>query len=70
MALPRRTGADPIVASPAVGAAWDGRRVRGHVLVALAAAALFAAAVVAWLCSEEAGWETGQVIHSEGGCLR
>ena len=29
-----------------------------------------AAAVVAWLCSEEAGWGTGQVIHSEGGFLR
>jgi 3-oxoacyl-[acyl-carrier protein] reductase len=29
-----------------------------------------AAAVVAWLCSEEAGWVTGQVIHSEGGFLR
>ena len=22
---------------------------------------------MAWLCSEEAGWVTGQVIHSEGG---
>jgi 3-oxoacyl-[acyl-carrier protein] reductase len=29
-----------------------------------------AAAVVAWLCSEEAGWVTGQVIHAEGGFLR
>jgi 3-oxoacyl-[acyl-carrier protein] reductase len=29
-----------------------------------------AAALVAWLCSEEAGWVTGQVIHSEGGFLR
>ena len=29
-----------------------------------------AAALVAWLCSEEAAWVTGQVIHSEGGFLR
>jgi 3-oxoacyl-[acyl-carrier protein] reductase len=29
-----------------------------------------AAALVAWLCSEEAGWVTGQVIHSEGGFVR
>jgi len=29
-----------------------------------------AAAVVAWLCSEEAGWVTGQVIHAEGGFVR
>jgi 3-oxoacyl-[acyl-carrier protein] reductase len=29
-----------------------------------------AAVLVAWLCSEEAGWVTGQVIHSEGGFLR
>jgi 3-oxoacyl-[acyl-carrier protein] reductase len=29
-----------------------------------------AAAVVAWLCSEEAGWVTGQVIHAEGGFRR
>jgi 3-oxoacyl-[acyl-carrier protein] reductase len=29
-----------------------------------------AAAVVAWLCSDEAGWVTGQVIHAEGGFLR
>ena len=29
-----------------------------------------AASLVAWLCSEEAGWVTGQVIHSEGGFLR
>ena len=29
-----------------------------------------AAALVAWLCSEDAGWVTGQVIHSEGGFLR
>jgi 3-oxoacyl-[acyl-carrier protein] reductase len=29
-----------------------------------------AAALVAWLCSEQAGWVTGQVIHSEGGFLR
>jgi 3-oxoacyl-[acyl-carrier protein] reductase len=29
-----------------------------------------AAALVAWLCSDEAGWVTGQVIHSEGGFLR
>ncbi|MEA2277516.1 MAG: 3-oxoacyl-[acyl-carrier protein] reductase [Solirubrobacteraceae bacterium] len=29
-----------------------------------------AAALVAWLCSEEAGWVTGQVIHAEGGFLR
>ena len=29
-----------------------------------------AATLVAWLCSEEAGWVTGQVIHSEGGFLR
>jgi NAD(P)-dependent dehydrogenase (short-subunit alcohol dehydrogenase family) len=25
---------------------------------------------VAWLCSDEAGWVTGQVIHSEGGFVR
>ncbi len=29
-----------------------------------------AAALIAWLCSEEAGWVTGQVIHAEGGFLR
>jgi 3-oxoacyl-[acyl-carrier protein] reductase len=29
-----------------------------------------AAALVAFLCSEEAGWITGQVIHAEGGFLR
>jgi 3-oxoacyl-[acyl-carrier protein] reductase len=29
-----------------------------------------AAALVAWLCSEQAGWVTGQVIHAEGGFLR
>jgi 3-oxoacyl-[acyl-carrier protein] reductase len=29
-----------------------------------------AAALVAWLCSDDAGWVTGQVIHSEGGFLR
>jgi 3-oxoacyl-[acyl-carrier protein] reductase len=29
-----------------------------------------AAALIAWLCSDEAGWVTGQVIHAEGGFLR
>jgi 3-oxoacyl-[acyl-carrier protein] reductase len=29
-----------------------------------------AARVVAWLCSEEAAWVTGQVIHAEGGFVR
>jgi 3-oxoacyl-[acyl-carrier protein] reductase len=29
-----------------------------------------AAALIAWLCSDEAGWVTGQVIHSEGGFVR
>jgi 3-oxoacyl-[acyl-carrier protein] reductase len=29
-----------------------------------------AAAVVSWLCSEEAAWVTGQVIHAEGGFMR
>ena len=29
-----------------------------------------AAALVAFLCSEEAGWITGQVVHSEGGFVR
>jgi 3-oxoacyl-[acyl-carrier protein] reductase len=29
-----------------------------------------AAKLIAFLCSEEAGWVTGQVIHSEGGFLR
>jgi 3-oxoacyl-[acyl-carrier protein] reductase len=29
-----------------------------------------AAALVAWLCSDEAGWVTGQVVHAEGGFLR
>ena len=29
-----------------------------------------AATLIAWLCSEEAGWVTGQVIHAEGGFVR
>jgi 3-oxoacyl-[acyl-carrier protein] reductase len=29
-----------------------------------------AARLVAWLCSEEAAWVTGQVIHAEGGFVR
>jgi 3-oxoacyl-[acyl-carrier protein] reductase len=29
-----------------------------------------AATLIAFLCSEEAGWITGQVIHSEGGFVR
>jgi 3-oxoacyl-[acyl-carrier protein] reductase len=29
-----------------------------------------AARLVAWLCSDDAGWVTGQVIASEGGFLR
>jgi 3-oxoacyl-[acyl-carrier protein] reductase len=29
-----------------------------------------AARVIAWLCSAEAAWVTGQVIHAEGGFLR
>src|SRR6185503_18693886 len=29
-----------------------------------------AAALVAFLCSDEAGWITGQVVHAEGGFLR
>jgi 3-oxoacyl-[acyl-carrier protein] reductase len=29
-----------------------------------------AARLVAWLCSDDAGWVTGQVIHSEGGFRR
>ncbi len=29
-----------------------------------------AARVIAWLCSPEAAWVTGQVIHAEGGFLR
>lgn len=29
-----------------------------------------AARLIAWLCSEEAGWVTGQVISSEGGFVR
>ena len=29
-----------------------------------------AARVVAWLCSPDAGWVTGQVIHAEGGFVR
>ena len=29
-----------------------------------------AAKLIAFLCSEEAGWVTGQVVHSEGGFVR
>jgi 3-oxoacyl-[acyl-carrier protein] reductase len=29
-----------------------------------------AARAIAWLCSPEAAWITGQVIHSEGGYIR
>jgi 3-oxoacyl-[acyl-carrier protein] reductase len=29
-----------------------------------------AARVVAWLCSQDAGWVTGQVVHAEGGFVR
>jgi 3-oxoacyl-[acyl-carrier protein] reductase len=29
-----------------------------------------AARVVAWLCSADAGWVTGQVVHAEGGFVR
>jgi 3-oxoacyl-[acyl-carrier protein] reductase len=53
---------------------WIGDDVRPALLAQMPAGRLGepedAARAIAWLCSEEAGWVTGQVLHSEGGFVR
>ena len=53
---------------------WIGDDLRPRVLAQMPAGRLGepedAARLIAWLCSEEAGWVTGQVIASEGGFMR
>ena len=53
---------------------WIGDDLRPQVLARMPAGRLGepedAARLVAWLCSEDAGWVTGQVIGSEGGFVR
>jgi 3-oxoacyl-[acyl-carrier protein] reductase len=53
---------------------WVTEEIRGGVLERMPAGRLGeaedAARLIAWLCSPEAGWVTGQVIGSEGGFVR
>jgi 3-oxoacyl-[acyl-carrier protein] reductase len=53
---------------------WIGDEIRGELTARMPAARLGqaedAARLIAWLCSEDAGWVTGQVISSEGGFVR
>ena len=53
---------------------WVGDDVRGALTARMPAGRIGqaedAARLIAWLCSEEAGWVTGQVISSEGGFVR
>ena len=53
---------------------WIGDDLRPRLLAQMPAGRLGepedVARLVAWLCSEEAGWVTGQVIASEGGFVR
>jgi 3-oxoacyl-[acyl-carrier protein] reductase len=53
---------------------WVGDDVRDELTARMPAARLGqaedAALLIAWLCSADAGWVTGQVISSEGGFVR
>jgi 3-oxoacyl-[acyl-carrier protein] reductase len=53
---------------------WIGDDIRPALLERMPAGRLGQAAdaarAIAWLCSDEAGWVTGQVLHSEGGFVR
>ena len=53
---------------------WIGNDLRPRLLAQMPAGRLGepedAARLIAWLCSEDAGWVTGQVIAAEGGFLR
>jgi 3-oxoacyl-[acyl-carrier protein] reductase len=53
---------------------WVGEDIRGGLTARMPAGRIGqaedAARLIAWLCSEDAGWVTGQVISSEGGFVR
>lgn len=53
---------------------WIGEDIRGSLTARMPAGRIGvaedAARLIAWLCSEEAGWVTGQVISSEGAFVR